>query len=166
MGPMSTKKMSSGPRTTPGSDRAMKSLVVFEPQRTMMWCQPRRMPRAERVSRAAALASSSAIPTSTCRAMACTAHRVLARTAMRPSTVNRSPVASRSVNVVIGSPLGGDGLSVDGVQASGVLAGHHQHLDRAADGPQPVGTVGGQVGTAPGLQEVLGAVVLEAQGAG
>ncbi len=40
----------------------MKSFVVFDPQRTMMWCQPRRMPNSLRVSRATALASSSVMP--------------------------------------------------------------------------------------------------------
>ncbi len=48
----------------------MKLLVVFVPTRTMMWCQPRRMPSERSVARAAVLASSSVMPASTCRAMA------------------------------------------------------------------------------------------------
>ena len=93
-GPMSMKKMSFSWRTTPGSDRAMKSLVVLEPQRTMMWCQPRRMPSDVRMLRATSLASSSAMPTSTLSAIRWTARRVRARTYMSSSSENRSPVAS------------------------------------------------------------------------
>ncbi len=64
----------------------MKSFVVLGPQRTMMWCQPRRIPMSFNVSRAIALASSSAMPGLTWSAMRWTALRVRARTSMRASS--------------------------------------------------------------------------------
>ncbi len=85
----------------------MKSFVVLGPHRTMMWCQPRRISISLRVSRAMAFASSSDIPGSICPAIRWTALRVRARTSMRLSSENFSPVASRSVNIVIGGLLSG-----------------------------------------------------------
>ena len=84
----------------------MKSLVVFGPKRVMMWCQPRRIPRPLRVSRAIALASSSTMPTSIWSAMRWTALRVRARMSISRSTENFSPVASSSASMVIRCLLG------------------------------------------------------------
>ena len=47
----------------------MKSLVVLGPHRTMIWCQPRRMPISVSVDLAMSLASSSDMPALICLAM-------------------------------------------------------------------------------------------------
>src|SRR6202167_3924152 len=93
--------MSLSPRTTPGSERSMKSLVVLDPQRTMMWCQPRRIPSSLSRARAISLALSSDIPGVICSAIMWTALRIRARTAMKSSSLKAVQVPSMVVTSVM-----------------------------------------------------------------
>src|ERR1700677_3587335 len=158
--------MSSSPRTTPGSDRSMKSFVVFDPHRTMMWCQPRRISRSVRIVLAIALASSSAMPGFTSSAMRCTAMRVRVLTSISRSMEYLAPVPSRSdMMVMVVSSVLVDGRREQGVvaQVVGGVGRHHQHLGRVDLGAQPVGPVGVEVGGGARLEEVDFAVELEAE---
>src|ERR1700678_4187127 len=163
---ISTKKMSFSPRTTPGSDRSMKSFVVFGPHRTMMWCQPRRISRSDRIVLAIDLASSSAMPGFTSSAMRCTALGVRGPPSISRSMEYLAPVPSRSDNMVmVVSSVFVDGRREQGVVAQVVrgVSGHHQHLGPVDLGAQPVGPVGVEVGGGARLEYVDFAVELEAQ---
>src|ERR1700677_2825844 len=164
---MSTKKMSSSPRTTPGSDFSMKSFVVLGPHRTMMWCQPRRISMPLRMSRAMAFASSSDMPGCTWSAIRWTARRVRALTSNKESRENFSPVPSSSVSIVmVGfSSVVADGCAEQGVVAEvvGGVGRHDDDLDGAVRCTEPVRAVGVEMHRAAGSGKVALPVKREPQ---
>src|ERR1700727_903506 len=163
---MSTKKMSSSPKTTPGSDFSMKSFVVLGPHRTMMWCQPRRISMPVRMSRAVAFASTSDMPGCTWSAIRCTALRVRPRTSNNESRENFSPVASSSVSIVMWiSSVVADGCAEQGVVAEvvGCVGRYDDDLDGALRRTEPVRAVGVEMHGAAGVEKMHLPVELEPQ---
>ena len=80
MGPMSMKKMSLSPSTTPGLEGSSKFFVVFVPNRTSTLCHPLRNLASRRMWTAAARPSSSVIPGEMLWAIFHSAARVRTRT--------------------------------------------------------------------------------------